>query len=45
MTFAPDLFGHTPPPPMRVQLDRTIDRTKPCCGNTAIIGTGARGRA
>jgi hypothetical protein len=40
MTLAPDLFGHTPPAPMRVRLDRTVDRDKPCCSDIAIVGPG-----
>ena len=26
--------------PMRVRLDRTVDRQKPCCGNVAVIRPG-----
>jgi hypothetical protein len=33
-----DLVGQMAP--MRVRLDRSIDRQKPCCGNVAIIRPG-----
>src|SRR5215468_7468077 len=35
-----DLFGNPVTPPLRVRLDRQIDRDKPCCDNVAIVGPG-----
>jgi hypothetical protein len=40
MNITPDLFGHEPPPPAIVRLDRNIDHDKPCCDNLAIIRPG-----
>jgi hypothetical protein len=40
MTAAPDLFGLVSAPPMRVRLDRSIDRDQPCCDNVATIHAG-----
>jgi hypothetical protein len=39
-TAAVDLFGNPVMPPLRVRLDRQIDRDKPCCNNVAIVGPG-----
>jgi hypothetical protein len=42
MIPTPDLFGHVPPAPRRVRLDRQCDRERRCCSNgaIAIVGPG-----
>jgi hypothetical protein len=40
MSAAFDLFGNPVTPPLRVRLDRQIDRDRSCCDNVAIVGPG-----
>jgi hypothetical protein len=35
-----DLFGNAVTSPLLVQLDRHIDRDRPCCDNIAVVGPG-----